>query len=143
MSDESPAPHVLVRVVKKKRIIESDDISSPLPEPRKDQCTFKLPDSVSFSEAHSSADQKAAVCEILQEFCLFKPVYPGSRFVTERGNTIWRFTSECCPVCLQYRDTPTKHHNQWIACNEDRFPNTTMLQCLKTNKRYVIHHLPF
>lgn len=73
---------------------------------------------------------------------MFKALKVGARFTTDRGNTIWRFSSECCPVCLHHREEKLKHHNQFIAVNENRFPNTTMLQCLLTMKRYIIDRLP-
>lgn len=124
----------------RKRDIEDDIISPPSCQPRKDICVAHRAEAGTLPQAHSDSEQVAAVCEILQEYTAFKPIHPGARFVTERGNTIWRFRSDICPVCLHYREDKVKHDNQWIAVNEDRFKTTTMLQCLLTHKRLILKH---
>lgn len=124
----------------RKRDIEDDIISPPACQSRKDICVAQLNAPQPLPQAHSDSEQVAAVCEILQEYTAFKPIHPGARFVTDRGNTIWRFRSDICPVCLHYRDDKVKHDNQWIAVNEERFKTTTMLQCLLTHKRLILKH---
>lgn len=84
---------------------------------------------------------EASVVATVEEYCGFKPVKCNAKLTTDRGNTLWRFSSEWCPVCLKFLDEPS-HHNQFVAVNQVKYKTTTLLKCLKTGKQFTVPLIP-
>lgn len=122
----------------KKKRTNDDDYPPP-----KEQAVYvaKVSFDVPIPPADDRCVHEATVLEIVEEYCGFKSVKLNQRIISDRENPIWRFTSEWCPVCLHHGDEPT-HHNQFVAVNTKKYPRTTLLKCLKTNKGYVVPLIP-
>lgn len=75
------------------------------------------------------------VLAIAQEYAGATTTIVGKAKTTQ-GADLYRFAGRC-PFCQE------EHHNPWVAINQDRFPDTTLLQCLRSNKRRVVAHWPF
>jgi hypothetical protein len=78
----------------------------------------------------------STVLALAKEYANQSDVKIRAKRLGSRGADIYEFEG-ACPFCQG------AHHNAWVAINQPRFPDTTLLQCLKTNARRSVSRWPF
>ena len=73
---------------------------------------------------------------IAREYANQDDVEVAEKRKSAQGADIYHFRG-ACPFCKE------RHERTWCAINQDRFPDTTLLQCMKTGARRIVQHWPF
>lgn len=92
--------------------------------------------SVAYKRTIIEGAEYQCVLALAREYANNDDVAIEAKRKSARGADIYAFKGRC-PFCHE------AHNNNWVAINQPSYPDTTLIQCLKTKARRVVQHWPF